>query len=190
MDIDANSQYLMFHVIDDVEGETHLVVDLALALRALDTMSMSFVNMLDGMPGAFVSKYAELRVALEPEAALLLDDYAIGEAIDDWEEEHGGPPIIVNALSARQFCAESPVAVVSGEDLRTLLGKNAFDEWPDPYRVHLVFRPDETGHSVYMIPEIVVSDSWGRHFAFYGNSGYQKWSDIRALMPMTQRSAA
>jgi len=183
MIIDPKSHYLLFHVIDDVEGETHLVVDLSLAQHALDSLVASFVNMIDMMPGAFQSRQVELRVAIEPEAVFLLDDYALGEATDDWEEEHGGPPLMLDVLTCRQFDSDMEIAVVSGEDLRTLIGHDYFPEWPSAYRAQVVLRPDETGHGVYLLPEVAVEGKYKSHVMFHGNAGYKKWADIRPLMP-------
>ena len=183
MAINSGSHYLLFHVIDDVEGETHLVVDLALVQNAIDALVMSFVNMLNEAPGAFRANQAEMRIAIESEAAFLLDDYDLGEAVDDWEEEHGGPPLMLDALTSKQFSPDMDIAVVAGEDLMTLTGHDYFREWPAPYRAQFVLRPDETGHGVYLLPEIAVEGKYKSHVMFYGNGGYQKWSDIRPLMP-------
>lgn len=181
--IEPTSQYLLFHVVDDVEGETHLVVDLSLAQHALDSLVTSFVNMLNMMPGAFQARQAEFRVAIEPEAVFLLDDYDLGEAVDDWEEEHGGPPLMLDTLTGKQFHPDMEIAVVDGSDLQTLTGHDYFQEWPASYRAQIVLRPDETGHGVYLLPEVAVEGKYKNHFMFHGNGGYQKWSDIRALMP-------
>jgi hypothetical protein len=196
MIVASDGHYLLFHVVDEIDDwETHLVVDLALAGDALDALAVSFINMLDALPGAFQAHKTEFKTGIEQEAALLLDENLIEEMLDELEDEYGGLPVMADLLTGQQFHPDMDIAVLSGVDLGFLLakfGKTALDEWEHSYNAQIVLRPDETGHGVFLFPEIQAeglreSRATGAfvpcHHALHGNAGYWKWSDIKRKIP-------
>lgn len=194
MQINPEGFYMLLHVVDDHdEVDTHLVVDLVLAGRALDALVVSFINMLDTLPGAFQAHKTEFRTGVEQEAAILLDDNLIDGAFDEIEEEHGGYPAIRDAITGQQLTPDMDIAVVCGRDLQGLLQKLTLDEWEDPYQAQIVLRSDETGHDAFLFVEIqsmgfresqVNGRSIPFHYSLHGNAGYWKWSDVRRKIPM------
>lgn len=184
--------YLLFHLTNEIgDEETHLVIDLSLAGAALDTLAALFTRTLSALPSALQAHKAEFRVGIEPEAALLLSENLLEQMLDEIEDEHGGPPVMVDLLTDQQFCLSMDVAILAGDDFERLLsefGETVLDEWEHPYSAQLVLRPDETGSDVFLLPEVQAGglrESRAGNaltpccHTLRGTAGYRKWSDIR-----------
>lgn len=177
MDITPDGRYLLYRIADDFEVETHLLVDLKSSLISISQLVTSFGELVASRPPAFVDRAFELTARLEDEAAILLDDGAVSDALDEWEEENPGKAFC-DRLTDRPFDATLDVALLTGEDLLELFG-SAPPEWDYRYSTHLRIRVDETGNSVYVLPLVSASpgDYKGETVEFHA-SCRQPWSKM------------
>lgn len=180
MNITKNGKYLIYRIMDEGEGETHVAIDLVAALPSISSMVNSVGTLSIELPGAFAYRDLEVRARLEEEAVTLFDDFTVSESIDCWEENYGAPFQIVDHLSGNLYSSDSDIALLEGGDLLKLASNS--DVWDGPYSCHLVFRPDEgDGAGVYLAPLVTAQRQRnGGHarFDFFSSGGRAPWASI------------
>lgn len=184
MNIDKTRKYLIYRVLDDVDNDTHIAIDLAAAFPSIAAMSARILDQARTLPPAFTWRGTETKVQVEEEALVLLDDFALNEAVDTWDEGpgRGAKYDVIDYLTMRPFDPESEIALLTGEDLLRLDVPQ--DVWSYPYCVQLIFRPTDTGDDVFVRPAVWAHrDDAGRHVhEFHSSGGRIPWAKLERVL--------